>query len=83
MENRLYRIKTFASFENPEIKGKVTMILESGMVFAEVLPVKIKAQKRKETQETDAEECNRDCANCWKTKVVDQLYIKENVCDSV
>jgi hypothetical protein len=83
MDDRLYRIKTFASFEKPEIKGKVTMILEGGMVFADVQPVKIKATKRKETQETDAEECNRDCANCWKTKVVDQLYIKENVCDSV
>ncbi len=83
MEDRLYRIKTFASFEKPEIKGKVTMILEGGMVFADVQPVKIKAIKRKETQEADAEECNRDCANCWKTKVVDQLYIKKNVCDLV
>lgn len=84
MEDRLYRIKAFASFEKPEIKGKVTMILEGGMVFADVQPVKIKARKVTEVKATpeDVGECNRDCANCWKTKVVAELNI-EKVCDSV
>ena len=62
MENRLYRIKTLAIFEEPEIKGKVTLFLDGGILFADVKPVKIKAKP------------NVEEAACCKSEFKDEWY---------
>jgi hypothetical protein len=43
MKDTLYRIETTMRLENPELRGSVMIMCNGGALFAELHPVKIKA----------------------------------------
>ena len=43
MDNKLYRIETFSTIENPTFNGAAMLYCDGGMAFVKLHPVKLKA----------------------------------------
>ena len=74
MDNKLYRIETFSTIENPTFNGAAMLYCDGGVAFVKLHPVKLKAVPKNEVthgewilrKEKDAfgYTCKFECNKC-------------------